>query len=191
MLEVLGQRIDFVADAPIHRLNLGTRLQIHNTMREEIEHLLTNLLCIVPVFQHIAGRQVVPNLVEVFHQLVRILVGLKLLGHLRQRGRFQHVDDEHRMVSSQRASALRNDIGMRQVVLVGSIDEGVDTVVDILLNGVVDAALARRRTCAVIIDAQSAATIHEIDVIAHLVQLDIELRSLAQGGLYAANLSNL
>ena len=180
-----------MAYTPIHGLYLGTRLEVDNAVGEEVEHLLANLLGVVPVFEHVAGRQVVPYLVEVFHQLVAVLVGLKLLGHLGQRGGLQHIDDQHRVVGSQRTAALGDDIGMWQVVAVGGIDKGVDTVVDILLDGVVDRALARGRPCAVVVDAQSASAVDEIDVIAHFVQLDIELRSLAECRLYASDLGNL
>ena len=84
MLQVLGQRIDFVTNAPVHGLNLGTRLQVHDTMCEQVEHLFPDLLGIVPVFEHIAGREVIPDLIEVLHQLVRVLVGLEFLRHLGQ-----------------------------------------------------------------------------------------------------------
>ena len=45
-------------------------------------------------------------------------------------------------MGSQRATALCNQVGVGQVVLVSSINKGVDTVVDILLNRVVDRRLA-------------------------------------------------
>ena len=80
---------------------------------------------------------------------------------------------------------------MRQTVLVGSINEGVDTVVDVFLDGVVDGALAGGRARAVVVDTQSATAVDELHVDAHLMQLDVELRRLAQGGLYAAYLRNL
>ena len=54
MLQVLGQRIDFMAYAPVHSFNLGTRLQVHDTVCEQVEHLFPDLLGIVPVFKHIA-----------------------------------------------------------------------------------------------------------------------------------------
>ena len=79
------------------------------------------------------------------------------------------------MVGRQRASTLSNQVGVGYVVLVGSLYEGVDTVVDILLDGVVDTTLRGRRPRAVVVDAQATATVDEIDVVAHLVQLDIEL----------------
>ena len=55
MLQVLGQRIDFMTNAPVHSFNLGTRLQVHDTMCEQVKHLFSDLLGIVPVFNHIAG----------------------------------------------------------------------------------------------------------------------------------------
>ena len=80
---------------------------------------------------------------------------------------------------------------MGQSVLVGRLDEGVDTVVDVLLDGVVDTALARWRPCAVVVDAQSAAAVNELHAVAHLMQLNIELRGFAQRRLNAAYLRNL
>ena len=164
-----------MTDAPVHRLDLRTCLQVDDTVTEEVEDLLTYLLGIVPVLEYIAWREVVPYLIEVFHQLVGVLVGLKLLGHLWQRGCLQYIDDEYGVVGSQRATALRDDIGVGQLVLVGGIHKGIDTVVDILLDGVVHRTLTRWRTCSVIVDTQSTSTVHEVYVIAHLVQLDIEL----------------
>ena len=84
MLQVLGQRIDFMTNAPVHGFNLCTCLQIHDTVCEQVEHLFPDLLGIVPVFKHIAGREVIPDFVEVLHQLVRVLVGLEFLRHLGQ-----------------------------------------------------------------------------------------------------------
>ena len=60
-------------------------------------------------------------------------------------------------------------------VLVGSLNESIDTVVDILLDGVVHRALATWRTCAVVVNTQSTAAVHEVHVIPHLVQLYVEL----------------
>ena len=191
MLQVLGQGIDLVAHAPVHRLDGGARLQVDDAVGEEVEHLLADLLGVVPVFEDVAGREVVPYLVEVFDELVSVLVGLELLGHLGQRGRFEHVDDEHRVVGCQRASALGDDVGVWQVVLVGCLYEGVDTVVDVFLDGVVDGALAGGRARAVVVDTEAATAVDKLDVDAHLMQLDIELRGLAEGCLNAAYLRYL
>ena len=70
VLQVLGQSVDLVADTPVHCLYLGTCLQVNDAMREQVEHLLTYLFSIVPVLQDVAGRQVIPYLIQVFHQLV-------------------------------------------------------------------------------------------------------------------------
>ena len=120
-----------------------------------------------------------------------VLVGLKFFWHLRQRSRFQHVNDKHGMMGCQRAATLRDDIRMRQIVLVGCIYEGIDTVIDVFLNRVVDRRLARRRTRTIIINAKTTSTIDKVDVIAHLMQLDIELRGFTEGRLDAADLCNL
>ena len=79
------------------------------------------------------------------------------------------------MMGSQRTATLRNQVGVGDFVAVGGIHEGIDTVVDILLNRIVDTTLARRRTCAVVVDTQTTAAVDEVNVIAHLVELHIEL----------------
>ena len=70
-------------------------------MREELQSLVAYLLGVVPVFKHVARVDVVPDLIEVFDELVVRLLGLKLLGHLGQRGGFEHVDDENAVVGGQ------------------------------------------------------------------------------------------
>ena len=74
---------------------------------------------------------------------------------------------------------------------VGCLNEGIETVVHILLYGVVHAALAVRRACAVVVYSQSATAVNEFHVVSHLVELDIELRCLSEGCLYAAYLGYL
>ena len=95
------------------------------------------------------------------------------------------------MVGSQRTTTLRYQVGMGNLVTIGSIDEGIDTVVDILLNTVVDTTLTRRRTGSIVVNTQSTTAIHKVNIITHLMQLHIELRSLAQSRLNATNLRYL
>ena len=102
-------------------------------------------------------------------------IGLELLGHLGQGSRLQHIDDQYTMMSSEGTATLGDDVRMRNPVLVGSLDKGIDAVVDILLDGVVDRALAGGRTGTVVVDTQSTATVNEVDIISHLMQLHIEL----------------
>ena len=185
MLERLGQHVDFPAHTPVHALYLGPCAQVYDAVAEEVECLLAYLLSIVPVFEHGSGIEIVPDVVEVFHQLVVGLLGLKLLWHLRQRSRLEHVDDEHGVVGRQRASALGDDVGMGDVVLVGCIDKGVDAVVHVFLNGVVHRTLTRRRACSVVVHPEAAPTVHKVYVIAHLVQVDVELCRFAERRLYA------
>ena len=80
---------------------------------------------------------------------------------------------------------------MGKVVLVGGIHEGIYTVVDILLDGIVDRALATGRAGAIIVNTESATAVHEIHVISHLMQLHIEHRSLAQCSLNTTYLGDL
>ena len=95
------------------------------------------------------------------------------------------------MVGRERTSAFGNQVGVRQVIFVGRFHECIDAVVHIFLDGVVHGTLAVARTGAVVVHAQPAAAVHELHVVAHVVELDIELRGLPQGGLYAAYLGDL
>ena len=54
VLHVLGKTVDLMAHTPVHRLNLGTCLQIHHAVGEQLQCLLADLFGIVPVLQHIA-----------------------------------------------------------------------------------------------------------------------------------------
>ena len=90
------------------------------------------------------------------------------------------------MVGCQRAAALGDDIGLTQIVFLAGVDEGRHGVVGILLNRIVHRALAGTAAGAVIVDTQAAADVDKVDVEAHLRELDIELRGLAQGVLDAA-----
>ncbi len=191
MLQCLGDGVDLVAYAPVHGLNLGARLQVDHAVGKEVETVLAYLVGVVPVLEHRLRVEVIPYLVEVLDQLVVGFLGLELLGHLGQRGHAEDVDDQHRVVGRKRASALGDDVGMGDVVAVGDVDEGIDAVVDILLNGVVDRALRVGRPAAVVVDAQSAAAVDELNVVAHLAEVDVELSGLGEGVLYAADLIDL
>ena len=95
------------------------------------------------------------------------------------------------MVCRYRAAAFGNYVGVRYAVLVGCIYHSVNSVVHILLNGVVHTALAARRACTVVINSQAATYVGELHLEAHFVQLNIELRCFAQGGFYVAYLGYL
>ena len=98
MLHVLGKVVDLVAHTPVHRLNLCTGLQIYDAVREELQCLFTYLLCIMPVFQHVAWIQIVPYLIQVLDQLMVGFLCLKLLWHFRQGSGLQYVDDQYGVV---------------------------------------------------------------------------------------------
>ena len=100
MLEMLCQDIYLMAYTPVHTLDLGTSLKIHESVGEEVETLLTNLFGIMPVLEHRARIEIIPDIIEVLDQLMTVLIRLIFLGHLGQRSRFENVDDEHRVMGS-------------------------------------------------------------------------------------------
>ena len=80
---------------------------------------------------------------------------------------------------------------MLDIVLVGCINESIDTVVYILLDRIVHGAFAAGGAGAVVIYAKTTATINEIYIVAHLVEVDVELSRLTQSRLDAADFGNL
>ena len=94
-------------------------------------------------------------------------------------------------MSHQRTSTFSNNVGVGDVILVGGINKRVDTIIDILLYRIVNRTLTIRRTCAVIVYSESSSTVNEVDIIAHFVQLNIELGRFSQCSLNATNLRYL
>ena len=160
-------------------------------MAEKVERLLAYLLGIVPRLEHAALAQVVPNVVEFLHQFVGILTRLPVVVHLRQGSRLQHLEDEDGVMGGQTATCLGDDVRMLETVLVGRIDKGRYNVIHIFLYRVVHRAFAVAGAGTVVVHPHAAASIDELDVEAHLMELLIELRRLAQGVLDAAYLGNL
>ena len=95
VFHVLCQIVNLMAYTPVHGFYLGSCLEVDDAMREEFQSLVAYLLSVVPVFEHIAWVQVVPDIIQVFYQLVVFFLGLKLLGHLWQRGCLEYIDDEY------------------------------------------------------------------------------------------------
>ena len=80
---------------------------------------------------------------------------------------------------------------MLQAILVAGVDQGIDGIVDILLDAVVHRVAAAAGTGAVIVHTQAAADVHIFHVKAQFGQLHVELCRLAQGVLDAAYLGDL
>ena len=84
------------------------------------------------------------------------------------------------MVCRQGATRLTDDVGVGQVVLVAGVHHGVDGVVGVFLDAVVDRAGAAGAG-AVVVDAEATAHVDVFDMVAHLVKLHVELCRLTQG----------
>ena len=64
---------------------------------------------------------------------------------------------------------------MRKLILIRSLYEGVDTVVYIFLDAIVDRAFAILRASAIIVNAKTTTTVNKLHLISHLMKIDIEL----------------
>ncbi|CCZ69498.1 uncharacterized protein BN759_01686 [Bacteroides sp. CAG:702] len=191
MLQPRSNLIDFTGHRPIHPLNLSTCLQIYNTMAEQVEALFTDLLCIMPRFQHPALVQVIPNIIQFVHQFVIVWAYLKFFVHRRKRSRFKHLEYQHRMMCRERASAFSNDVRMRNTILVTRIHHNRYGIIHILLNGIIHAAFTIRRACTIVVHTQTASNVDKLYGESHPVELYIKLRSLTQCSLDTTYLSHL
>ena len=192
MFHVADDAVHVAGYRPEELLDHGAGAQVDKAQREAVQRLVAYLQRVVPVLEQSRLVDFVPNLIDVAHQLVIVLAdGVHLLVPLRQRGGLEHIHDEHRVMSCQGAAALVDDVGMLEAVLVASVHERIDSVVDILLDAVVHRVATAAGARAVVIHAQSAANVDILHLKAQLGQLHIELCSLAQGVLDAANLGDL
>ena len=183
---VRGNLAHLAGHRPEQLFDLSPGAQVEQSQTEEVERFLANLQGIVPRLEQTRLVHVVPYLIELVDQFVRVLAQLFLLVPDGERGRLEHLEYQHRVVGGKRAPRLGDDVGLGQVVLHAGIDQRRNRVVYILLYRVVHAALARRGARAVVVDAQAAAYVDKLDVEAHVLELYVELRSLFQGVLDAA-----
>ena len=175
MLLMVCQLADFACDTPIKAFNLCTCLEVDNAMTEEVKCFVANILCIVPVLEHGTGRKLVPNFREIVNELMVLLCGMEILVHMGHAHALHHVDHEHGMMSRQRTSTFGNEVGMRNVILIGRINEGVYAVVDIFLNGIVDGTLGIAGARTVVVHSKATTTVDELDVESHGMELHVEL----------------
>ena len=142
MLQVVGYLIHLAHDAPVEALYLGACLQIYQAMAEEVECLIAYLLGIVPGFEQAALSQGIPDLIEFLKQFVLVLAYHLIVVPRREGGGFIDLEHQHGVMGCQGASALGDDVGVWDIVLVAGVYHGGYGIVDVLLDGVVHAALA-------------------------------------------------
>ena len=192
MLHVAHIAVHVAGNGPEEFLDHGAGAQVDESQREAVQCFVTDLEGIVPVLEQSCLVDLVPNLVHVAHEFVVVLAdGIHLVVPFGQLGGLQDVHDEHRVVGGQRASALSDDVGVLEAVLVAGIHERIDRIVDILLDAVIHRVAAAAGTRAVVVHAQSAADVDIVHVEAQLGELHIELCRLAQGVLDAAYFGDL
>ena len=160
-------------------------------MAEQVERFFTDLLRIVPGFQHPILIQRVPNAIKFLHQLMVFLCYFFIIIPFGQSGGFQHFKNKYGMMGSQCTSAFRNNIGMGNTILITGIYQSGNRVIHIFLNGIIDATFATGRACSIVIYAQATTNIHEFDFESHSMKLHIELRCFAQCRLNTTDLCHL
>ena len=139
-LQAVGDVVHLTGDAPEQAFDLGARLEVEQAEAEQVEGLFADLLGVVPDFQRGAFGELVPRLVKFLDEFVVVFLGFLVVVPFGQRGLLQHLEDEHGVVRRQGTTRLADDVGVGEFVLVAGIHDGVDGVVGILLDAVVDRA---------------------------------------------------
>ena len=165
MLHVAGNHVHLACHAPEEFLDHGSCAQVEQSQAEEVECLFAYLQSVVPVLEEPSFVYLVVDFVKVAHEFVLIVTQLVLvIVPLWQTRCLKHFEHKHRVMSREAASALGDDVGVLYFVFVASVNELINRVVDILLDGVVHAVLARAVTGAVVIHAKTTANVDEVDV---------------------------
>ena len=121
MLQPACNLVHLAHNRPVKTLNLCTCFQIHDSMTEQVERFFTDLLCIVPGFQHSILIQCVPNTIKFLHQFMVFLSYFLLIIPFGQSGGFQHFKNKYGMMGSQCTPTFRNNIGMGNIILITGI----------------------------------------------------------------------
>src|SRR5690606_16409448 len=101
-----------------------------------------------------------------------------------------HVDEQQCVVRGECSARRADDVGQRLLELATRLDESVDDVVRVLLDGVDDGGAARGAG-AVVVDAQATADVDVLDAHAELAQLDVVPRDLGHRRLDVADVRDL
>ena len=102
----------------------------------------------------------------------------------------KYFHDEHAVVGDDGAAALTDDGGVGDVLGVADIGHVVDDVVGVFLEGVVHGRLEVRLR-AVVVHAQTAADVHELQPGALLGELAVDARGLVERALDDADVRDL
>ena len=98
---------------------------------------------------------------------------------------FHDLEEEYGVVCGDGTPRLCNDVRVWESVLVASVDDGADGVVDILLDAVVHRAGTVGGARPVVVYAESTADVDKVYVAAEFRELDEELCGLLDGELDA------
>ena len=175
VLQTTGNLINLTRNRPIQTLNLCTGFQIYDSMTEQVQRFLPDLLRIMPCFQHLVLIQCIPDTIQFLHQFMSIRSNLFLVIPFGQGSSFKYLKDKNGMMCRQCTSTLRYDIRVWDAIFIAHVHQSRNRVVYIFLNGIIHATFTIRRTGSVIIHSQSTTNIDKFDVESHRMQLHIEL----------------
>ncbi len=167
MFGPVAGNVDLPGDGKVELFHLCAGLQVEHAEAEEVERLFTDLLGIVPRFEHACLRERLPDVVEFLHQFMVIFLYIQFFGPLGQGGCLQYLKYQYRMVCREGTTRLGDNVGVGYSVFVGCIHKGGHRVVHIFLNGIVDTVFGEGGTGAVIIHSQATTDIDKLNIETH------------------------
>ena len=139
---------------------------------EEIHRHVQRLLGVVIAFERVPRRQAVVRFDQVGQRLLHVRSRCRRHDFVAECRHIQHVEDEKAVVGDGRASALRDDVGMRHFGLVAHGLDVIHDVVRIFLKGVVHTRLEIGLR-SVVVHAKAAADVEVFQARALLDQFDV------------------
>ena len=178
-------------DREVEVLGLAALLERQVAAGEQVQRHVQRLLGVVIALEGVAGGEVGVRLEQIDHRLLG-LVRLDRLGDLLfAEGRHaEDVEDQHAVIRDDRASALGHDRRMLHAGVVAHRLDVVDDVVRVFLERVVDARLEVGLR-PVVVHAQPAADVEELEPGARLDELGVDSGRLVQRALDDADVRDL
>ena len=181
---------DCAADFPVEILDLGLVRQIHHAQREHVLRVIATFLRVVIRFKLVQLGEVLLDVEQLAHDGLLVVTVGEVDVWMRLADRAKDFHHEHTVMRDDGASALADDVGVRNFLLIANIRDVINDVVRIFLERVIRRAV-ERRPAAVVIHAQPAAHVQKFDVETHLADLAVEPRRFLHRFLYRENIRDL
>ncbi len=182
--------MDLLADREVQVLGVRALLERQVAAAEQVHRHVQRLLRVVIRLDRVARGHAVIGLDQVHQRLLELVLHFERDFFFAEVQRAEHVEDQHAVVRGDGAAAFRDDRRMLHADFVAHLLDVIDDVVGVFLQRVVHRRFeVRLRT--VVIHAETAADVHELEAGALLGQLAVDAGRFVQRALDDADVRDL